>query len=160
MLPKIPYKMEKNKSQPVQFRGINYSDMRSDGDLSDSFGISLRRFPYLTNKKGREIERQLADEEKKIKAFTVYGGKFLCKSDGKLYYDNKEMGEDLRDNTRFATVGNKVVVFPDEVCVDFAGSSPEIKALESEMRGNVTFGGSSLEFTGRARLLIRSLMLR
>lgn len=148
MLPKIPYKMEKNKSQIVQFRGINYSDMRSDGDLSDSFGISLRRYPYLTNKRGREVELTLKSD---IKSFAIYGGKFLCTdAENNIYYDGTRIGVSSESSLNFATVGNKVVIYPDKSYVDFAGNTPEIKELESEMSGNVMFGGSSLTFTGRA----------
>ena len=149
MLPKIPYAMEKNKSQIVQFRGINYSDMRSDGDLSDSFGISLRRFPYLTNKKGREAMGQITGKE--IKAFTVYSGKLLCIDDeSDIYYDGKPIDVCSTTTPQLVTVGNKVVIFPDKAYVDFSEENLVVKDLESELSGNVTFGGSTLTFAGRA----------
>ena len=151
MLPKIPYIMQKNKSQIVEFRGINYSDMISDGDMSDSFGVSMRRFPYLTTKKGREIKYELEDKSKKIEAFTVYGGKLLCRDNNNiLYYDGKEIGVCSGGDTKFATVGNKVVIYPDKTYVDFSGETPVLKDLESEVSGNVTFTSSSLTFTDRA----------
>lgn len=149
MLPKIPYILQKNKSQIVQFRGINYSDMLSDGDMSDSSGISLRRYPYLANKKGREVMGRIEDRE--IKAFTVYGGKLLCIDDeSQIYYDGQQIGICSTATPQLVTVGNKVVIFPDKSYVDFSGENPVLKELESELSGNAVFKASSVNFEGRA----------
>ena len=157
MLPKIPYILQKNKSQIVQFRGINYSDMLSDGDFSDSSGISLRRYPYLANKKGREVMGQIEYEDmgeikyREIKAFTVYGGKLLCIDDeSNIYYDGQRIGDCFTATPQLVTVGNKVVIFPDKFYVDFSGENPVLKKLESELSGNAVFKASSVNFEGRA----------
>jgi hypothetical protein len=52
-LPKIPYKMEKNQRQSIALRGINFSNMITDGDIVDSKNISARAYPYLTTRKSR-----------------------------------------------------------------------------------------------------------
>ena len=57
-LPKVPYTMDKDQAVAIPFRGINFSDRLSDGDIADSFGISMRRYPFVTNKRGRKDQNQ------------------------------------------------------------------------------------------------------
>ena len=80
MLPKIPYKMRKNKSIVVAMGGVNFSNVTRDGDIADSKGISARAYPYLTT---REARRKLTYES--VTAMTVFQGKLVTVKGTELY---------------------------------------------------------------------------
>ena len=84
-LPKVPYKMAKNRSQMVSLKSINYTDMLQDGDVVDSKNISARAYPYITTRKAR----RLIDSYKNVEAITVFGGKIAYISGGKFFYDGQ-----------------------------------------------------------------------
>ena len=114
MLPKIPYKMAKNQRQTVALRGINYSNMITDGDMADSKNISARSYPYITTRKAR---RDLGGGEQ-VTAMTVFQGKIVLVRGTDLVYDNKVVGTVTAGEKQFAVINTKLVIMPDKVYLD------------------------------------------
>lgn len=143
-LPKVPYTMEKDQLAEIPFRGINYSDMIKDGDVADSFGISMRRYPFVTNRRGRSEGRR------NIAHVTSYNGKTLyLAKDGNLHYDEHEFGVEEGASwaaERYATVNSKVVIMPDKKYIEFAGGEPAVCDLEEEIRvADVVFRSNAID---------------
>ena len=117
MLPKIPYRMEKNKSQSIPMRSINLGPAAEVGELSDSLGISTRKFPYLSVRQG---DLKL-DEYESVKAMTVFGGELVTVREDGIYIGNElvtQIGSE-KDNVipgekHFAPINSKLVIFPDK----------------------------------------------
>lgn len=126
-LPKIPYTMDKDQSAEIPFRGINYSDRLSAGDLADSHGISLRRWPLVTNKRGRkkddeELAFVTVHDGRKIKY--IKGGAIKC---GETTLAESWDGE----QKRFANVNSKTVIMPDKKYIEFDVTNPRLCELEA-----------------------------
>ena len=114
-LPKIPYKMEKNKSQIVAMRGINLSNMISDGDMVDSKNISARAYPYITTRKARD----LIGEYSSATAMTTFMDKLVYVEGNNLHWgdvcweNSVSVGE-----KQFAAINSKLVIMPDKIYID------------------------------------------
>lgn len=128
-LPKIPYTMDKDQNMEIPFRGINFSDRLSDGDIADSFGISMRRYPFVTNKRGRgKIYSELEH-------VAVHDGTYICYEKGGLIYcaQNVETWNG-QYNRHFANINSKTVVMPDKKYIEFnvaEGEYPQLCQLEA-----------------------------
>lgn len=136
-LPKIPYTMDKDQSAEIPFRGINYSDRLSAGDLADSHGISLRRWPLVTNKRGREKAPAHICAH-----IAVHDGKFIefYRGDEAGNFQFINVGDDYIGTwdgdgaKRFANVNSKTVVMPDKKYIEFGvaeGENPRFYELEA-----------------------------
>lgn len=149
-LPKIPYSMEKNKQQVVSFRGINYSDMLTDGDAADSYGISMRRFPYITNKKGRAKR----DEFSNVGRILAHEGKLCRISQEGLFCvgaegDDFDLG-DVSTDIQAASVNSKLVLMPYKKYYD--SSDEKIHNLEASIKLSAT------KFTSNAVCLAEGIV--
>lgn len=135
-LPKIPYVMNKNKSQVVPLGNINFCAATSDGDLVDSCGISARKYPYMTTSRGKighEIWRDGAkDEDARVVDFyfwnyrNVYVIEWPEDPAGTawLYLGSDEdgletcVGKTLGCKKQFIPINTKLVILPDKVYLD------------------------------------------
>ena len=52
----MPYEGGKYKQQIIQFSGIRYGRGGSDGELADSFNLSARQYPALSQRMERTVE--------------------------------------------------------------------------------------------------------
>ena len=138
-LPKIPYTMDKDQSAEIPFRGINYSDRLSAGDLADSHGISLRRWPLVTNKRGRE---RIGEEGDKCRHVTTHDNNIIRFLDsGQInMLDWQVIGswDETDDRSRrFANINSKTVIMPDKKYIEFPSKEsidrPEVKSLEEKV---------------------------
>lgn len=145
-LPKIPYTMDKDQSAEIPFRGINYSDRLSAGDLADSHGISLRRWPLVTNKRGRE---KIGGGDVKCRHVTTHDNNII------RFLDNGQINtldwqvigswDETDDRSRrFANINSKTVIMPDKKYIEFPADgtieNAVVKGLEeSVMILNVSF---------------------
>ena len=122
MLPKLPYKMQKNKQQVVAMRGINLSSATTDGDVADSKGIGAQAYPYITTRKGR---MRLEDEISDVIDFTYFGGKKVevrAEEGGAgLYYDGFRVCDVTLGEKQFAKINTKLVIFPDKIYLEKSG---------------------------------------
>ena len=144
-LPDIPYAVRKYKNQEITTRGLNLSAYATDGDLSDSKGVSTIRYPYLTKEQadgevaegtlsiarfGRDIAVVDADNQLKI-GDSVKGS---LSGDG--------FPEDVpKDDRRrqMATVNSKLVVFPDRQYYDSSMPGATVKNLYAETQAAMLF---------------------
>ena len=127
-LPDLPYEMRKNKSEIVAMRGINFSDMFEDGDLSASKNISARRYPYIATRRAREVQ----DGYSGCTALTAWG-KLVAVCGEKLYYDGNEVGSITAGEKQFVVVNTKLVIWPDKVYLDL--NTLELVPLADESEG-------------------------
>lgn len=143
MLPKIPYKMEKNKSQSIPIGNFNRSCNFQPGDIVDSCGISSRKYPYLTTKKGN-YKMDLTSsgyEDYKIEAMTVFGGEIATvrKNDRfeKALFIGNEFVCELEDlggsEKQLAVINTKIVVYPDKIYVERVGDQWVVAELGAEV---------------------------
>ena len=118
-LPKVPYTMDKDQSVQIPFRGINYSDMLTDGDVADSRGISMRRYPFITTRRGRELNADASN--KKTDTIFPYNGELASVRGGVLYKGEdavtyKDANETEHEHVvgsgaKFAKINSKLVSF-------------------------------------------------
>ena len=145
-LPKVPYTMEKDQLAEIPLRGINYSDMIKDGDVADSFGISMRRYPFVTNRRGRR-----ASDYDVESAFAYNGELLTAKKSNALYYGISPLGIFEDAPKQYASVNSKVVMMPSKKYADFDGygagdGSLIIKPLEAELEApSVTFRENAID---------------
>lgn len=149
MLPKIPYKMRKNKSQITAFRGINFSNVTREGDIADSKNISARAYPYLTTRRERTRENLQLFDGKKITGVTMFMGHLVVVADNILYFGDTPVGELNRstDTERtFAPVNTKLCIMPDKMYLDMQSDQPILKNMGAsiELRA-VEFTDNSLK---------------
>jgi hypothetical protein len=146
MLPKIPYIMKKNKSQSIPMRSINLGSAAEAGELSDSFGISTRKFPYLTTRSGdKKLESQ---SKKNIRAMTVFNGEpVIITENGDIYigdervggYDHVEYSE-----IKFVAINTKLVIYPLKRYFERINGIWEDKSLEATVSGFMDFAANAI----------------
>ena len=129
MLPRTPYIMKKNKRQAVTLGGINYSSVTQDGDLTDSFGICARDYPYLSTR--RAMEEYLTE----VGNLTVFKGKPAWVSGRSFYYDGIVCGQVTLGEKTFAAISNRLVIMPDMVYFDLLDNALHKMGAESQGGG-------------------------
>ena len=109
----IPYIKSNVRREIVQFRGINYTDMQSDGDIVDSKNISAERFPFITTAKSDEKLAGAAYTG--VKAMAAYK-KLYTFTGGKMYINGADSGITTEaEEKQTAMIGNgSMLVLPDE----------------------------------------------
>lgn len=146
-LPKIPYTMDKDQSVQIPFRGINYSDMLTDGDVADSRGISMRRYPFITTRRGRELNADASNKD--TDTIFPYNGELASVRDGVLYKGKDSTGHTVGNGAKFAKINSKLVSFSDteKVFYDTADKNKPVSGeLEAEVEAqSVTFKKNGLE---------------
>lgn len=151
MLPKIPYKMEKNKSQSIPMRSINLGPAAEAGELSDSLGISTRKFPYLTVRRG---DLKL-DEYESVKAMTVFGGELVTVREDGIYIGDElvtQIGSE-EDNVipgekHFAPINSKLVIFPNKKYIQKDDENWSLSSLPATVNvKSAEFSSNSIALT-------------
>lgn len=115
---KLPYLSASEKRTEkyiVNFRGLNFGDGYSDGELAESENLSGERYPCITPRRARVTVGQ-------YEAPTALHAKdALLVIDGtKVYYDGNEVGTVTEGRKQIATIGNYIVIFPDKAYYDVA----------------------------------------
>ena len=141
-LPKITYAVQKNQSEIVAMRGINYSDQLQDGDLRDSLNVSARRYPYLSTRRARTQQTGYSG----VTALTSWD-KLVSVDGTNLRYDGEIVGQVTAGEKQFAVVNTKMVIWPDKVYLDM--TSHEVKPLGASVTGgSVKFTTSAMTVVG------------
>lgn len=152
MLPRIPYKMRKNKSQITAFRGINYSNVTREGDIADSKNISARAYPYLTTRRGRSRENLHLFDGKKITGVTMFMGELVVVANNVLYFGETEVGElnrSIDTERKFAPINTKLCIMPDKMYLDLQGEEPILRNMGASVElCAVEFTDDSLKVSG------------
>ncbi len=151
MLPKIPYKMEKNKSVSVPIGNLNLSCNFKPGDIAASRGISARKFPYLTTKKKDAQQGGYSD----VLAMTVFNGKLVTVRDegdgiSGLYTENERLcGLSGTQERQFAAINTKLVIMPDGVYIENGPDGMRVRSLSAEIDiSTAIFSSSSVQSMG------------
>jgi hypothetical protein len=132
--------MEKNKSQVVAMRGINYSNMIADGDMVDSKNISARAYPYITTRKGRELLEDLSGAT----AMTMFQGELVYVKGTDLYWgDGVWRNKVTPGEKQFAVINSKLVIMPDKKYIN--GETKGLGYLGASRRANATFDKNAVK---------------
>ena len=139
--------VEKNRSEIVSMRGINWSDQFQDGDLRDSVNLSARRYPYITTRRGREKQKKGQSTEYAGGTALTAWGKLVAVEGTDLLYDGKVVGQVTEGAKQFAVVNTKMVIWPDKVYLDI--TKKEVQPLGASLSGGgVTFTANTMKVSG------------
>lgn len=128
ILPDMVYKSRITKSNQVKFGGLNHSYAAKDGDLWDMKNLSSDHSPVLGTRPKRYLVRKLEQPG------GLYNWEKLCWVDGnRFFYDEKDCGEVAIGQKHFATLGSKIVIFPDKCYYDV--DLQEFGKMESTWKG-------------------------
>lgn len=139
ILPDWPMVRITRRKETVQSRGINYSDNYGDGDLAGSENLSVRRWPYIATRNGRQRQEGYQG----ITALTSWNGLVAIRpgdhdgtqEDEVLYQGNSVGWLDHTDEPRqFAAVNTRLVIWPDQVYLDMTDQT--IKSLGAEAKAS------------------------
>ena len=109
----MPYEGGKYKQQIIQFSGIRYGRGGSDGELADSFNLSARQYPALSQRMERTVEGDYDS------ATAIFGKGKLCVVDGTNFlYDGVKKGTVTAGEKQIVSVNTKIVIWPDMTCYD------------------------------------------
>lgn len=139
VLPNLPYPKSIMRSSPqTAFGGLNHNAAAGDGELYDMTNLSSREFPLLTNRPKRGLVQTISSPEglgAEDKPFWASGTGF--------YFDGTLKGAVTESRKVFATLGTKVIIFPDKKYYDWAANSGsgEFGSLES----TASFSGISFQ---------------
>ena len=136
-LPKLENEPQKTTEKTVEFKGINYTDYRKDGEMRDSFNISSDNYPTLCPRKRREVYK---DDMTNPTDIVSIAGKLAWIDNGNFYFDGVLKGR-LTDAEEhyLAVITNRVVIMPDKMLYDV--STDELSQMERgyTVTGDVTF---------------------
>lgn len=140
----LPYlKATKNKKAKsiIAFRGINYGEDGTEGQMEESRNLFSGRFPFLSPREGRERG------DKYENATAVWFKDGLLVVDGSnLIYNGEVVGAVSPGQKQFANINTKVVIMPDKVVFDT--KTKELRGLGAEyttVPGKAVFSNSNTE---------------
>ena len=126
-------------------RGLNLSDYYQDGDLADCENLSIRRYPYFTTRRERQM---LDDYSGTVSALTSWE-KLVVVMDGHLYYDGVARGEVTDGEKQFAVVNSKLIIWPDKKYLDMNTLTVNDLAAQTSGTG-ATFTEDTVTLTSAA----------
>lgn len=144
---RLPYVTPSNarrKHQTMRFAGVNYGDGVADGELENSRNVTSERFPCLSPRAGRSRE---GGHESATAVYYFRGMRFVV-DDNKLTADGAEVSTVSPGKKQFATVNNKLVVFPDKIQYDM--ETAEVRSLTAEY----TSDAGMLEFVNNKEVAV------
>lgn len=138
ILPYLNVKKRKTEQAVIAFRGVNYSDNVTAGQLEDCRNLTSERFPCLSPRAGRQAQGSYEN------ATAVYykNGQFVV--DGSdLLYEGTVIAQVTPGKKQFASVNTKVVIMPDMILFDMdAGTCRKLTATFSTAAGAAEFSDS------------------
>ena len=142
MLPILNAESDNSKKYVVAFRGLNYGEGWTDGDLSECRNVSSALYPSLTQRWGRSEEGAYTAPS------TLFAKDGLVVVDGtNVYYNGAVIGTVTEGRKQMAAIGNYVVIFPDKVSYNVeTGAFDSMEATVSA--NNLTFTDSSITGSG------------
>ncbi len=138
--PYLAYTKARLRRQILTFGGLDWSEGYREGALCESKNLSPARFPCLSQRAGRQLIRTFDSPS------ALYARGELCVVDGTDFlYDGIKEGEVLPGEKHFATLQNKVLIFPDKLCFDTeTGVLSALEASYTVLAGKAAFTASSL----------------
>lgn len=144
VLPVLRQEQNRTQRQLVSFGGINYSESAREGELLDSQGLTSARYPYLSQRIGRGTERTYggADDDTTWPTALHASKEALCVVHGTDFsYNGIVKGTVTAGEKQMASIGQRVVIFPDKKYYDF--NLDEFGSLEE----TYVSGASEITFT-------------
>ena len=136
-LPELKSELQRTTQKTVEFKGINYTDFRQDGEMRDSLNISSDNYPTLCPRKRRTVYRDDLTDATDILSIA---GKLAWIDNGYFYYDGESKGQlSEADEHYLAVITNRVVIMPDKVIYDVQGDSFMQMEASYTVTGNVRF---------------------
>ncbi len=138
------------RRQIVAFGGLDRTQERREGALTDSVGLSSREWPCLAQRGGRHVARTVFPPPSDI--FTW--DKLVMVVGTQLFYDGAVMGTLTPGRKQFAVVNTKLCIFPDKKYLDLtARAMGDLQAATVNPQGlEATFGERSITLTAEAPL--------
>lgn len=140
---RIPYMQtntQKRRQQIIAFRGLNYGEGAVDGEFSETENLSTARFPCLSQRAGRVTEGHY---EQGTNVFCDAQGNLLVIDGITVYYDGRIVGTVTPGDKQIASIGSKIVIYPDAVYYERAEHSASFRDL-----GKLRFPRSGIQFSG------------
>ena len=131
----------KREKQIIEFKGLNYSGDRAEGEFIFAENLSSDSSPNITQRAGRKTFREWE------RPSAVYSrGNIITIDNGTLYYGDTPIGPVTEGEKQFAAVNTKVVIFPDKMCYDTeTGLFSSLEAFINTYAGGMcTFSPSAL----------------
>lgn len=137
----LPVIKRKNmyKRSTLSFGGINLTQNYSSGELRNCTGISHNAFPSITQRDKSEMVFECLSP-----TAAIFENIECVATDDGLYYDRKKVGALSSGRKMLASLGKKIIVFPDKVCYDT--ESGEL----SDLSGRCTTYGNTVTFTNNS----------
>lgn len=151
-LPLLQEERNRTQRQLVAFGGINYSASAREGELLDSEGLSTARHPYISQRNGRGTERTYGNTADSTTWPTALHAskEALCVVHGTDFSYNGVVKGTVTAGEKFmASIGQRVVIFPDKKYYDF--SANEFGSLENTYvsgASEITFSTNTITTTG------------
>jgi hypothetical protein len=142
MLPFLNAESENSKKYIVAFRGLNYGEGWTDGELSDCRNVSSSLYPSLTQRWARSVEGAYTAPS----AMCVQDGLVIV-AGGSVYYNGSKVGTVTEGRKQMATIGNYVVIFPDKVSYNVETGEFSSMEAATEVTGAV-FTDSTITGSG------------
>lgn len=139
-LPYMQTNTQKRRQQIISFRGLNYGEGAVDGEFSETENLSTARFPCLSQRAGRITE---GNYENGTNLFCDAQGKLLVIDGITVYYDGRIVGTVTPGDKQIASIGSKIVIYPDAVYYERAEYSASFRDL-----GKLRFPWRGIQFTG------------
>lgn len=136
MLPNLPRRLYKEQKQIAAFGGLNRTEGADEGEFIDAYGLSAYDYPSMRPSKDDICVQNGATD------IFEWGGNIVTIRNGILYYNGDALCN-ATPHTQFAVAGNKLMMIPDEICIDLTnGTSKKYRASAKSTThaGDVTFG--------------------
>lgn len=135
-LPQLERQPQKQVQKVVEFKGINYTNYRQDGEMRDSLNISSDNYPTLSPRKARVMVQEGLDNVTDL--FSV-DGKLGWIGGTEFFYDGSKKGDVSSGEHYLAVITNRIVIFPDKKIYNATEDSFEDMERSFEVSGNATF---------------------
>lgn len=149
-----PYPVRRTaaRREAVAFGGLNWSDRWRDGELSGCEGLSLERYPCLSQRAGRKTAARYESPT------ALYAGELLCVVDGtRFLYDGINEGTVRPGEKQFAAVNSQIVIFPDKLRFNtITGVLDSLEAMVSIPAGGASFTAGALTAEGAFQGMFRA----
>lgn len=144
LLPKLSRSASAIKRDILEFKGINLGNMPQDGELRDSLNISADEYPCLSPRLPRKVIKESLTNPSTIfskndKLAVVDGTSFI--------YDGTPRGSVTAGPKQIASIGNRIVIFPDKKYYDTRTNT--FGVLEAtQIVANATFAANKITTPG------------
>ena len=113
-LPDLPYAEQRTRSVQRRFGGYRHTIADFDGNLFDMENLSSDGFPLIKTRSPRRRYGTLA----KCNGIYAPGDRLIVVDGTSLYLDSTLVGTVADSAKTFASLGDRVIIFPDKCCLN------------------------------------------